>query len=96
MGSSWAQKKIHCTINVILQAVQFAIYSGQLDISYKVILEWLMVINVVLYFFTFRIDFKKAEMGVEVDEWSTQPMESMQLQQQPYPCVYQQQQHVYV
>lgn len=63
-------KKIHTIINVVLQVMQFAIAFGQLDISWKVPLEWLMIANVMLYFFTFRIDFKKAMMGVQVDEWN--------------------------
>ena len=71
-GQSWKLKKVHTAINLALQITQFAMYFGQLDISWKVVVEWLMIVNVVLYFFSFRIDFKKAEMGVQIDEWSAQ------------------------
>jgi hypothetical protein len=41
-----------------------------------------MVINTLLYFLTFRIDFKKCEMGVQIDEWGRQPAQA-QPQAQP-------------
>ena len=83
-GNSWKLKKIHTIINLGLQAVLFGIFFGQLDLSWKTPLEWMMILNVVLYFFTFRLDFKKAEMGVQVDEWNTinQPQPVYQLPQQ--------------
>jgi hypothetical protein len=84
-GNSWKQKKIHTVINIALQVAQFSMYFGQLDIYWKNPVEWAMLLNVVLYFFTFRIDFKKAEMGVQVDEWNQ--TQQVIYQQQP---VYQQ------
>jgi hypothetical protein len=83
-GKSWSLKKFHTVINLILQFFQYGIYFGQFDIRYSALLEWLMIANVVLYFFSFRIDFKKAEMGVQVDEWSQQ-----QINQPVQPISYQ-------
>jgi hypothetical protein len=67
-SKSWQLKEIHTIINVILQISLYGIYLGQFDITYTKVLEWLMITNIVLYFFSFRIDFKKAEMGVQLDE----------------------------
>ena len=71
-GKSWNEKKILTLTNVLLQVVLFGIGFGQIDINYKLYLEWLMIINTLLYFLTFRLDFQKCKMGVEIDEWATQ------------------------
>lgn len=81
-NKSWKQKKIFTIINLVLQGVMVGVVSGQLDIKNRVWLEWAMVINTLLYFLTFRIDFKKCEMGVQIDEWGRQPAQA-QPQAQP-------------
>lgn len=56
----------------------FGIGFGQIDISHKITLEWVTIANTLLYFLSFRIDFKKCEMGVQIDEWGTQNQQQNQ------------------
>lgn len=71
-GKSWKVKKFHTAINLFLQIYTLLIFTGQVEIQHKVLLEYLMLVNVTLYFFSFRIDFKKCKMGVQIDEWGQQ------------------------
>lgn len=60
------------SVNLGLFVVGVLIYFGRVSISYKDVLEYATIINVVLYFATFVLDFKKKYMGVDINDWGVE------------------------
>lgn len=54
-------------INLVMFALGALIYWGHLSIDWRDGYEYLLILNVVGYFATFSLDFKKKYMGVDID-----------------------------
>lgn len=76
-GSSWRYKRILGNINLGLFIFGILLYSGNVSIKYQDILPYPIIITIVLYFFTFVLDFKKKYMGVDVSDWENRPIENV-------------------
>jgi hypothetical protein len=61
---SWFYKKLFSFIYFSGFTLAALIYSGEVDVHYKVISEYTCVISAILFMWSFSIDFKKFKMDV--------------------------------
>lgn len=62
--TSWTLKRVFSFAHFVGLIMGGLIYFGQLDISWKASVEYLMVISTQLFFWSFTIDFNKCKMDV--------------------------------
>lgn len=62
---SWTLKKYFMTAYLVGMALGLMIYLGQLDIYYKGIVEYVVVVSTYLFYWTFSMDFTKYEMDID-------------------------------
>ena len=71
---SWKMKKGLSLIYYGGMSFGFLIYAGQIDIEYKAIAEYVVVISSYLFYWSFVLDFSKYEMDVEQEVKQSVPM----------------------
>ena len=62
---SWLLKKVFSFIFYVFMCAGMLIYLGQIDIIYKNIIEYCVVVSTYLFYCTFVLDFKHEKMEVD-------------------------------
>ena len=71
---SWKLKRVFSWIFYGGMAVGFLIYAGQIDIEYKPMVEYVIVVSTYLFYWSFVVDFKGYLMDVEQEFKEEVPM----------------------
>ena len=65
---SWTLKQVFCGVHIIGFTAGLLMYLGYLDIEYKPIIEYTIVISTTLFLWTFAKDFKKFKMDIDLPQ----------------------------